>query len=379
MKRGINLKQSVKYVKIFINIILFLLLVACIVFVLPRVLKFFLPFIIGGIIAMLTNPLVKFMEKRLNIVRKHSSVLIIIAALALVITLIYFAGVNIARQVVNVTEDIPEIVRSFQADWEDIRRNVSVIYEKIPENIQDSLSETYDGVVSSLGDVVSKLGAPTVTAVGNFAQNIPSVLISIIMTILSAYFFIADKERVELAILKHTPESVKKYTRLMVDEFRHIVGGYFMAQLKIMVIIMAILIVGFLILRTKYAILLAILIAILDMLPFFGTGTALVPWAIFKLLSGDYKVAIGLFVLYGITQLVRQIIQPKIVGDTIGLDPLATLAFMYIGYKGMGVLGMIIAIPIGMILINLYRLGAFDNIIRCVKEVANDINEFRKW
>jgi predicted PurR-regulated permease PerM len=115
------------------------------------------------------------------------------------------------------------------------------------------------------------------------------------------------------------------------------------------------------------------------MLPFFGTGTAIVPWAIFKLLSGDYKVAIGLLILYGVTQLVRQLIQPKIVGDTIGLKPLTTLFFMYIGYKIMGVLGMIVAIPVGMILINLYKLGAFNNIIRCGKEIVQDINEFRKW
>lgn len=373
------MKQSVKYIKIFLNLLLFLLLIVGIVFILPKVLNFFLPFLIGGIIAMLTNPLVKFMEKRLNIVRKHSSVLIIIAALALVITLIYFAGVNITRQVMNITADIPEIVNSFQADWQDIRQNVSVVYEKIPEDIQDKLGETYDSVVSSMGEIVGGLGAPTVSAVGNFAQNIPSALISFVMTILSAYFFIADKERMELIILKYTPESVKKYTRLMLDEFKHIVGGYFIAQFKIMVIIMAILLIGFLILRVKYAVLLAILIAILDMLPFFGTGTALVPWAIFKLLSGDYKVAVGLIILYGITQLIRQIIQPKIVGDTIGLDPLATLFFMYIGYKFMGVLGMIIAIPIGMILIQLYKLGAFDSIIRCIKEIAKDINEFRKW
>ncbi|MBQ2800095.1 MAG: sporulation integral membrane protein YtvI [Lachnospiraceae bacterium] len=373
------MKKSVKYAKIFVNIVLFLLLIVGIVVVLPKVLKFFLPFVIGGIIALLTNPLVKFMEKHLKIVRKHSSMMIIIAALALVITIIYFAGVNIARQVMNVMEDIPQIVSGFQEDWEDVQKNVSVVYDKIPQNIQNSLGETYDGIVASLGEVVSNLGAPTVTAVGNIAHNIPSALIGVIMTILSAYFFIADKDRLELLLSKYTPVSVKKYAGLILDDFKHIVGGYFSAQFKIMAIVMAILFVGFLILRAKYAILLAILIAMLDMLPFFGTGTALVPWAIFKLLSGDYKVTIGLLVLYGVTQLVRQLIQPKIVGDTIGLKPLTTLFFMYIGYKFMGVLGMIVAIPVGMILINLYKLGVFDNIIRCGKEIVQDINEFRKW
>lgn len=373
------MKRSVKYVKIITNLVLFLFLVLVIFLVLPKILKLFLPFVIGGIIALLTNPLVKFMERRLKIVRKHSSMMIIITALALVITAIYFAGANITRQVLNVMEDVPQIVEGFQEDWSDIQKNMAVLYEKLPEDVQSSLGETYDTVVSSLGDMVSGLGAPTVTAVGNFAQNIPNALINIIMTILSAYFFIADKERIELLLLKFIPESVKKYTRLIVDDFKHIVGGYFMAQFKIMAVVMALLFLGFLILQVKYAVLLAVLIAILDMLPFFGTGTALVPWAIFKLLSGDYKVAIGLLVLYGVTQLVRQLIQPKIVGDTIGLDPLTTLFFMFLGYKITGVLGMIIAIPAGMILINLYKLGAFDNMLRCIREIIADINEFRRW
>ena len=90
-------------------------------------------------------------------------------------------------------------------------------------------------------------------------------------------------------------------------------------------------------------------------------------------------MAIGLIVLYGVTQLVRQVIQPKIVGDTIGMNPLATLFFMFVGYKFSGVIGMIVAVPVGMILINLYQAGVFDNQIRCLKELINDFNEFRKF
>lgn len=373
------MKKLEKYLKIFTNFLVFLVILVAVFFVVPRFLKFFLPFVVGWIIAMIANPLVKFMERKLKIVRKHGTVLIIVLVLALVIFGVYIAGLNIFRQVASVVEDIPQIAESFQEDWSDIQKNLSVVYEKLPENLQTRLSEMYDNVVVSLGEMVGNLGVPTVNAVGSFAQNIPSALISVIMTVLSSYFFIADKENIETAVKKSIPKSVKKYLRLIVDEFKRIVGGYFAAQLKIMCIVMVLLFMGFLILRIKYAILLAILIAILDMLPFFGTGTALCPWAIFKLLSGDYTVAVGLLVIYGITQLVRQLIQPKIVGDTIGLDPLATLVFMYIGYKLWGVLGMIISIPIGMIVISLYKLGVFDNLIRCINELINDINEFRKW
>lgn len=373
------MKTGEKYLKIITNLFVFLAIVLAIVFVVPRVFKFFMPFVIGWILAMLANPIVKFMESHLKIVRKHSTVMVIIGALTIVILIIYIAGVNVVRQVGNLVADIPQIIESVQGDWNDIQKNMSVVYNKLPDNIQDSMANGYENLVDSFSGMVGKLGVPTVNAVGSFAQNIPSALISTIMTILSSYFFIADKERVDGILKKYTPKSIKKYILMIWKEFKRIVGGYFAAQIKIMGIVMVLLFLGFLILKVKYAILLAVLIAFLDMLPFFGTGTALGPWAVFKLLSGDYTLAIGLVVIYGITQLVRQLIQAKIVGDTIGLDPLATLFFMYIGYKLMGVLGMIIAIPTGMILISLYKFGAFDNLIRCIKEVAHDINEYRKW
>lgn len=93
-------------------------------------------------------------------------------------------------------------------------------------------------------------------------------------------------------------------------------GGYFKAQFKIMGVVFAILLVGFTLMQIRFSILLAIVIAFLDFLPFFGTGTALIPWAIYKFLVGDYKMVAALVILYGVTQLVRQLIQPKLVGDS---------------------------------------------------------------
>ena len=114
------------------------------------------------------------------------------------------------------------------------------------------------------------------------------------------------------------------------------------------------------------------------MLPVFGTGTVLCPWAVIKLFSGNYMMALGMVALYAICLVVHQILQPKLVGDSVGMDPFETLVFMYIGYRVSSVLGMIIAIPIGMILINLYKAGTFDTLVWCVKEVVNDFNEFRR-
>lgn len=372
------MKQAVKYFKIFLNLFVAVLVIVFIFYVFPKILIFFMPFVIGWIIAMIANPLVRFLERRVKILRKHSSMIIIITVLAGVILLGYLGVVHLVEQGKNLVHNLPDIYSSLQDDFVDIEKNLQVIYEKLPIDMQDSISEVTENFTSYLGDLVQAVGMPTFAAAGNFAKNVPGTLIAIIMAILSAYFFTAQHDQILKSMKKYTSSGIQERILFVFDDLKRVVGGYFKAQLKIMVVVYVLLVIGLFILKVDFVLLMAFLIAFLDMLPFFGTGTVLVPWAIFKFLSGDYTFAIGLIVIYVVTQLVRQVIQPKIVGDSIGMDPLAALFFMYIGYKFSGIGGMIIAVPIGMILINLYKAGIFDTQIRCVKELVNDINKFRK-
>ena len=338
-----------------------------------------MPFVIGWIIALMANPLVKFMEKRLKIVRKHGTVLTIIMALALVILAFYGIAAGTIHQVQKIVADAPELANSIMEDAHRIGEKLSVICEKLPEGIQGSIESMEASAGEYAKELVSEISAPAFDVVGGFAKNLPSLLISVIMSILSAYFFVADREKIMAFYKQHAPAAVQKYASMIINDFVHVVGGYFLAQFKIMVVIIIVLLVGFLILDVPFAILLAVLIAFLDMLPFFGTGTALIPWAIFDVLSGDYKTAIGLVILYVLCLVLHQVLQPKMVGDTIGLDPFLALIFMFIGWKIKGLLGMIIAIPIGMIIINFYKAGVFDNLIKMFKTLIRDFNEFRKW
>ena len=161
-------------------------------------------------------------------------------------------------------------------------------------------------------------------------------------------------------------------------DFKLAVGGYFLAQFKIMLVISAILFIGLSLLKVEYAIVLAILIGFLDFLPFFGTGTALIPWSIYTVLTGDYMKALFLVIIYVITQVVHHMIQPKLVGDEVGLKPLPTLLFIYIGYRMGGFLWMILAVPLGMILINMYKTGAFDYILDDVKILVKGVLSLRE-
>lgn len=366
-----------KYGRNLVNIFCFVFGIGILIFVLPRLLVFFMPFVVGWIISVIANPLVRFLDKRLKIVRKHSSVLIIVLVIGLIAAGGYFAIVKIAEEIRGFLYTTPEMYGNLMEDLQQIGQNLQGVASRLPPEVGETVSEMTKNFTAYLGELVGMVGAPTVAAAGNVAKNIPSALIHVIFTLLSAYFFIAQREAILSFCKKRIPESACEKWNFVIHKFKAAVGGYFKAQFKIMGVVALILLVGFLILRMNYAVLLAVLIAFLDMLPFFGTGTALIPWALFKVLSSDYKIAAGLIIIYLISQLVRQIIQPKIVGDSLGLDPLLTLVFMYIGYKISSIFGMILAVPIGMILVQLYQAGAFDDVLEDVRELAEGLKEIR--
>lgn len=370
--------KRTKYGKILLNMGITLGGIVLFCFVGPKVLSFFMPFFIGFIISMIANPLVRFLERKLKIVRKHSSIVIIIATIALVVAGGYFLIVRTVMEIFGFITELPDMYANLQSQFIDIGEKFERLFELLPVEIRMSLSNWGNTLSNYLSDVIAAIGAPTVEAAGSVARNIPNAFVMFVVTMLSAYFFIADRERIMGSVRQIMPKSVMQHCDRIYAQIKKLIGGYFAAQFKIMGIVALILFVGFLILRVRYAILFAALIAFLDFLPFFGTGTALIPWAVVLFLAGDYGTAIGLIIIYLVSQVVRQVIQPKIVGDSMGLDPLATLFFMYIGFKLKGIAGMILAVPAGVILIELFHAGVFQPLTDGAKEIITDINEYRK-
>lgn len=367
-----------KYLKIFLNMGISIAGLILVVWLGPKLLGFFMPFVIGWLIALIANPLVRFLEKRLKIVRKHSSAVIVIGVLAGIIVGGYCIIARLVLEGIRFARALPDMYYSAEAEIRLVIEHLSSLFQFLPQRTQLTLGELGNNLSEYMGTLIQSIGMPTVEAAGNVAKNIPNVLIQIIVTILSSYFFIADKDKLVERLHLVIPKSVSRSIDMIGSYFKTVVGGYFKAQFRIMGIVALILFIGFLILGIDYAVLLACLIAFLDFLPFFGTGTALIPWALVKLLAGEYQTAVGLIIIYLVSQLVRQVIQPKIVGDSMGLNPLQTLIFMYVGFKIYGVAGMILAVPIGLIFLKLYEAGIFDDIINGVKEIVRDINTFRR-
>lgn len=367
-----------KYCKALVNIAVSLLVFFLIVFLVPRLLVFFLPFVIGWIIALIASPLVRFFEEKVKIRRKAGSAFVIIVVIGLVVLVLYLVSAKLGEEVVRFINSLPDIWESMERDLAEIGGNLSVIYSRLPIDMQDSINNIINQVGGYMGELIGSLSSPTIAAVGNFAKQLPSIIIGLIMSLLSSYFFVAEKGQVHQWFRNHMPRSVQMRYDIMKRSLGRAVGGYLKAQLKIEVWMYLLLVIGLGILRIDYALLIALGIACLDFLPFFGTGTVMVPWAIIKILSADYQIAIGLLIIWGVGQLARQVIQPKIVGDSIGVPPIPTLFLLFIGYKLAGVIGMIIAVPIGLIVYTMYEEGAFDTTRKSILILVAGINRFRR-
>lgn len=195
-----------KYMRLGLNILIPLLWAVFFCLVLPRLLRYFLPFVIGWIIAQIANPLVKLLERKLKIVRRHSSVLVVILVLALVIGAGYGLISWLVTQMIGLVRELPGIYDRVVAEMEGVLGRFDRLPILLPDNMQLGGQQLMGSLEQSLNVLVEKVASPTVEAAGSVAKRIPNVLVSVIVTILSSYFFIAGQDRIMELIRKYMPE-----------------------------------------------------------------------------------------------------------------------------------------------------------------------------
>lgn len=372
-------KDKLLYVRVVVNLALALVGLLLLIFFIPKVLVFFMPILIALIISAIANPLVQFLKRKLKIARRISSVLVIVLVVLIVAGILYGVGYFIFTECANIYDNREEIMNVIESGVATIGEKLSSLYAILPESLQKSASEFSASLPERLQGLFKGFDFSSVMSAFGFMGGFIDILLAIIACILAAYFFTAQHDDISKWIKKITPRSTQDYFNLVVDNFKKAIGGYFKAQFIIMFIVFAIQCVAFIIMHVPYFGLVAFLIAFLDFLPVFGMGAVYWPWIAIDIFTGNYVQAIWLSVLYIVLQVIRQLLQPKLVSDAVEMNPLITLLCMYVGYRVAGIGGLILAIPIGMIIISLYRIGAFDRIIKGIRILGKGINNFRKY
>ena len=371
------MRSSTKYLKILFNYLFAIIMAVLVIFVLPWALEFFWPFVVAAIIAAIANPLVRFLEKKMKIKRRAGSVVVIVLTIAVVGAACYGIIYVLATQVVGFFTSAPDMWAKVNGSIRNLSQEMSSRYELLPKGSKDFFENLGENIYDSLSSLGSSIGERAAQSAGNGVKNAPLFLVGIIMCVLASYLFVAEREQIGKFARKILPKHLQERFAIVTQTMKSAVGGYFKAQFKIMGFVYIVLFAGFLVLGIDYAFLIALIIALLDFLPFFGTGAAMWPWALYAVIQKDYKFAVGMMIVWGLSQLIRQLIQPKLVGDSIGMPAIPTLILLYVGFRIKGAFGLIVAVPIGMIAYNLYKAGLFSNFIYSTKMLLEDFRKMR--
>lgn len=305
--------------------------------------KYFLPllmpFVIGLIIAVTFRHLIDFIQKKTKINRVIVSITILLMFYGLLAYLVSLVGFKAFNIVVDLISNLPTFYS------ETLKPALTTVLNNIMESFPATRSYIENFLVDgnqTIIDYLTNASSTIVNKLASFAAQVPTLLIKFIFTIVSSFFFTIDYHKItRFVVIQFTGERRAMLLKLK-DNGIGTIGKFIRAYTAIISITFAELALGFLIVGIPNAVIFAALVALVDIMPILGTGAVLLPWAITALILGNTKIGVGILILYIVITIVRQAVEPKIVGQQIGLHPIITLILMYIGAQLMGVLGLFI-------------------------------------
>ena len=330
--------------QIYANLTLTTLGVSLALYVIVRYLLLpLLPFLIAWGVAFIVRPASVLISKRIKLPKKLVSALL--AAVTILVGLSAVVGIGAwgISAAWRFLSDFAKDERLFEL-LERIANPISAIFgdgegaARLEEYLGDTLNGAISSVLSTLVDILTAI-----------ATRVPGVLFFILVTLIAAVYFSIDIERINSFVRRMLPERFGRALVRLKDSFLRVGVRYARSYLILMSITFVIMLAGFLIMRIKNALFLALVISLLDLLPLIGVGTVLVPWSIFQLLFGSPVVGVGLIVLLIVHEITRQFSEPRIVGKSLGLHPIVSLVLLYVGYSIFGFLGLLLTPIVGIL------------------------------
>ena len=318
--------------------------------VLRFALPWFLPFIMAFVIARLMEPAVRFLTERYRLRRGIVSAACTLLVFAVLIAL---TSLLIGRGVI----ELSAFVKNLPALLASVTRTVSVIGEKIdlyiqnaPPEIQSYLNQALVGFTAKSIELPAALSGKILTVLSGIAKFTPRLVLFFFACALGSFFISTGYREVTGFVLRQVPVRRHKSLKDLKNDLLATFGKWVKAELMLAGITFIEMTIAFLCLRIEFAVLLALLVAVVDALPVVGSGAVLIPWALISLVGGNIRTAVTLAVVYGVNIVVRNILEPKLIGQQLGLPPIITLIAIYVGYSAIGVAGMII-FPIALIVV----------------------------
>lgn len=356
-----------------INFVFFAIIAAILYFTLNYLVSWLLPFIIGFIIAYMMNPLISWTVRKTKIKRRLiASIYTVTLAVifGLLIWLLVYLIIRYSQEYFYLLPDFMnnELIPAFVKvnDW------VNNFIEGFSPDIKIQIYNLQNELLTEIQRLTITISRNGLVLLTNITTSLPFILITFIFTVLATIFSNIDFPNIKDFLFDIMPTKFSILARNIKVSFKETIGKYLIAYFKIMSITFIELSIGLTILKIPNSIFIAFLIAIFDILPVLGTGGIMVPWILISFILGNIQLGVGLLILYGIVTVVRQLIEPKIVGDQLGLNPLVALISIYLGFIWFGVTGMLLIPITANIFIHLYKDGKLKSFINFEELYTND-------
>ena len=321
-----------------------------------------IPFLVAWLLSLLIRPLARRISARMGLSQKLCAVLLFTL---LLISLILLAGLalrrlmgELSRLLSRLLENggrIPGVVDDSFDLFEFLMARLGIYpeagsgYALFRERFYEMLTDMSNHLIESLGE-----GLPAFAA--GLISSLPTLFFALLITVIAGFYFCIDEGRVTQGLCCFLPRSVRERIPAWKERARQLSWRYVKVYLLLLALTFGELLIGFLILGVDYAFLLALIIAVLDMLPVLGVGTVLIPWALVAFFQDRFFLGFGLSILYLVMLILRQITEPRLLGKSLGLHPLLTLFASYAGFRLFGFLGMLAGPVIATLIKNAFSM-----------------------
>ena len=301
------------------------------------------PFLLGSLLALAAEPAVRFFSRRSHMPRPLSAGIGVTMTFVCLAILVLLVCAFIVRELGVLAGVLPNLEDTALSGLSLLQTWLLELAAYAPDSIQPLLEQNVTGLFSGGTALLDQAVRYVLSLAKTILTHVPDSALSLGTAVISGYMISAKLPGIRDWVRRHFP---KEKLRPILDALKRIkaaVGGWLLAQLKLAGVTLAILLLGFFILRIPYAPLWALGVSFVDAFPVLGVGTVLLPWAVISFLQNDAARALGLLGIYTVITLTRSVLEPKLVGRQLGLDPLVTLMALYAGYKLWGIGGMILA------------------------------------
>lgn len=345
------------------------------------VISLFLPFILALLLAMAINPLILKIQSRVKFRRSKITIFVLVIIFTLSLTVLWILLSTIAIEVIGLLNGWEELFNGFQQSIQNLEAITQELLLKINSDIEIPDHGIIDSLTSTIFEYL-KVAVSDFSSLTAFARDrvvgITSFGVSVLIFAMGCYFITTDYPTIcnNLAnrLGVNLTELLNQVKAITIAAF----GGYIKSRAIVAAGVGFIIFVGFILIGQEYALLLALIMAVLDFIPIIGSGTLLVPWSIIDLLTGNITQGLQLLAIYGVVTVYRNIAEPKVVGDKTGLSPTLSLITIYIGMRVAGVVGMILGPVLTIVIINSLKIGVLrdtrDDLQMAVMDILSILN-----